>query len=421
MDISSIYNDRKEEPQWNTSYPISPSDWRPFRSDKELSFENERQLSFYIHIPFCKQLCRFCEYTRMLCPDVNLQRHYISTLHNDIDRFKSKYSGFELKGFDIGGGTPTSLSDENFKYLLDVYDAACKGLVLSDDFEPSIEGTFNTLTESKIKRIVESGIHRISLGIQSSSKRVLRRHSREHNGVSQMATLFDTAWSNGIDKINIDLMYGLNEQDASTITEDLRMVKILRPQQVTLYELRTNMIGCKVLNNKEELYGQYMQYYEGLRSLSFCGRIGQNTFSMNDKDLGVSSYLRNRMLYATPYKGFGLSAQSMNHYGVTYNLGKNNKCLETFILMDAYYEEDTYILPKVELAAKYIAISAYSGRFSLNVLSKLLNEDAEVGYNKQLKFCLSNQLLEKENEWMVITPKGFKYYGVVYSLFYPLK
>ena len=421
MDIASIYNNRKEEPQWNTSYPITPSDWSPFRSDKELSFDNERQLSFYIHIPFCKQLCRFCEYTRMLCPDVNLQRHYISTLHNDINRFKYRNSGFELKGFDIGGGTPTSLSDENFNYLLDVYDSACEGLVLSDDFEPSIEGTFNTLTESKVRRIAQSNIRRISLGIQSSSKEVLSKHHREDNNLSKMEILFAIAWSNGINKINVDLMYGLDGQDTKTISQDLKTIEILQPQQVTLYELRTNMIGRNVTCSKEALYNQYIQYYEGLRNLGYYGRIGQNTFSKNNKDLGVSSYLRNRMLYATPYKGFGLSAQSMNRCGVAYNLGKNNKCLETLILKDFFNEEYIYLLPKVELAAKYIAISAYSGRFSLNVLSKLLNEDAEVVYNKQLEFCISRQLLEKDNEWVSIRPKGFKYYGAVYSLFYPLK
>ena len=421
MDISSIYNDRKEDPQWNTSYPISPSDWKLFRSCNELSFENERQLSFYVHIPFCKQLCRFCVYTRMLCPDVNIQHHYITTLHNDISRFKSKCNGCELKGFDIGGGTPTSLSDENFNYLLDVYDFACKGLALSDDYEPSIEGTFNTLTESKVRRIAQSNIRRISLGIQSSSKVVLSKHQREVNNVSTMEILFDTAWSNGIKKINVDLMYGLDGQDVKTISQDLRTIEILHPQQVTLYELRTNMIGCKIIYNKDNLYNQYMQYYEGLRSLGYYGRIGQNTFSINNEDFGVSSYLRNRMLYATPYKGFGLSAQSMNSYGVAYNIGKNNGSLETLILNSACYEADTYVLPKFELAAKYIAISAYSGKFSLKILSKLLNEDAEVIYDKQLKYCLSNQLLEKENEWVSITPQGFKYYGAVFSLFYSLK
>ena len=127
------------------------------------------------------------------------------------------------------------------------------------------------------------------------------------------------------------------------------------------------------------------------------------------------------MLYATPYKGFGLSAQSMNSYGVAYNIGKNNGSLETLILNSACYEADTYVLPKFELAAKYIAISAYSGKFSLKVLSKFLNEDAEVIYDKQLKYCLSNKLLEKENEWVTITPQGFKYYGAVFSLFYSLK
>ena len=63
MTIAEVYQSRKNDPCWNTSYPISPSDWAVYRVPGPLSFENDHRLSFYIHIPFCKQLCSFCEYT----------------------------------------------------------------------------------------------------------------------------------------------------------------------------------------------------------------------------------------------------------------------------------------------------------------------------------------------------------------------
>ena len=178
MTIADLYQSRKNDPCWNTSYPISPSDWATYRVQDPLSFENDRRLSFYIHIPFCKQLCSFCEYTRMPCPDDNVQRNYLFAIANDIKRFKQQYQDVTLLGFDIGGGTPTSLSEKNFSLLMQIYQTAISGLGLDDKYEPSIEGTFNTLSEYKLEAMVKSGFHRLSLGVQSSCNSVLHRHQR---------------------------------------------------------------------------------------------------------------------------------------------------------------------------------------------------------------------------------------------------
>ena len=82
--LSDIFEKRKNDSRWNTSYPLSPDDWKVYRISGELSFSGEKEMSFYIHIPFCKGLCSFCEYTRMLCPSEELQEQYIATLKQDI-------------------------------------------------------------------------------------------------------------------------------------------------------------------------------------------------------------------------------------------------------------------------------------------------------------------------------------------------
>ena len=121
MDIAELLSYRKIDPLWNTSYPLAPKDWEPFRVASPLYFKGESELSFYIHIPFCKQLCSFCEYTRMMCPDDETQKKYLTTILSDILKFKEQNRSFLLKGFDIGGGTPTALSDANFNFLMDIH------------------------------------------------------------------------------------------------------------------------------------------------------------------------------------------------------------------------------------------------------------------------------------------------------------
>ena len=417
MTIAELFQLRKNDPRWNTSYPLSPSDWKDYRVPGPLSFENDQRLSFYIHIPFCKQLCSFCEYTRMLCPDENVQRDYLLAIANDIKQFRQKCQDITLLGFDIGGGTPTSLSENNFSLLMQIYQTTISGLKKDAKYEPSIEGTFNTLSEQKLEDMSEMGFHRLSLGVQSSCSSVLHQHQRGNSSEAMMYSWLKKAWDKGIKKVNLDFMYGLKGQNESTIQQDLELIGRLKPQQVTLYELRTNMISEKESFTKEELYDQYVHYYDGLIAMGYKARFGQNTFSVDAADEGVSSYLRERMLNGAAYKGFGMSAQSMSSEGIAYNVGKLAVTPQNALNKEGYPEQFTYLLPPDELASKYIAISAYNGSFSI---ARLRDSGISGGsLNEILGFCIDEGLLYKgEKDRLFITKKGFKHYGALFSLFY---
>lgn len=421
MNIDHIFLQRKDNPIWNTSYPLSPEQWAQYRVDKDLPFDKENELSFYIHVPFCRQLCLFCEYTRMICPKENEQYQYLRTLDSDVSTFVSKHPRVKLRGFDIGGGTPTSLSESNLYYLLQIYRGALDRLDVSNDFEPSIEGTFETLSDKKLDLIAGSGIHRLSLGIQTTDNQVLCQHHRRNSNLANMERWIDKAWQAGIKKVNLDLMYGLKGQTKEAIDTDLMTISKLHPQQVTLYELRTNMISNKEIPAKETLFEQYSHYYSGLIHLGYKARFGENTFSVDDKDRGLSSYLRSRMLEGVCYKGFGISAQSMSNVGVSYNVGKGNRNIEGLIDLNTYECGDTYLLPKEELASKFIAISAYNGSLSLDSLSMIIGGDAKDIYKDPISFCMEEGLLTVSmDDTLVVTPKGFKHCGAVFSLFYDL-
>lgn len=417
MTIAELFESRKNDPRWNTSYPLNPKDWAEYRVDGPLPFDNDQRLSFYIHIPFCKQQCSFCEYTRMLCPDDKLQETYLRVVANDIECFKKQYKRFTLLGCDIGGGTPTSLSEKNFSLLMAIIRDAIDGLELSDDFEPSIEATFNTLSENKLVDIAKAGFKRLSLGVQSSSPHIIESHCRLSSDEKQMKEWLTIAKQTGILKVNLDFMYGLQGQDQASISRDLELIDHLSPQQVTLYELRTNMLAIQTTCTKEELFAQYSQYYEGLMSMGYHGRFGQNTFSLDTEDYGVSSYLRERMLNGASYKGFGLAAQSMSTVGVSYNKGKLSRDPKQDLNTIGYSEEYTYLLPAQELASKYLAISAYNGSFSTDRLLEI-GIDRESLDNK-LDFCIKQGLLTQSSDNRVyVTKDGFKYYGALFSLFY---
>ena len=104
-DIQELLESRKNSSLFNTSYPLSPSQWTHYIADINLPFDWTLPIAFYIHIPFCKQLCSFCEYTKMRLPNENDQLRYVENIINDIRQFIAKHENIMLYGFDIGGGT----------------------------------------------------------------------------------------------------------------------------------------------------------------------------------------------------------------------------------------------------------------------------------------------------------------------------
>ena len=151
-------------------------------------------------------------------------------------------------------------------------------------------------------------------------------------------------------------MYGFENQNQNMLDNSIHAIEELQPDQVTLYEMRYNHNNLEYSRiNRETLFEQYSYLFQKIKALGFNGNFGQNTFSLFD-DFGVSSYIRSRMLDCIPYKGFGISAQSMSWKGIQYNILKTstNRSLPAF---DEIKENDIYLLPEDEIAAKYVCIA----------------------------------------------------------------
>ena len=365
----------------NTSYPLNKENWLKYKKENYDLFKNENHLNFYIHIPFCKKLCAFCEYTKYPKRDAEMEEKYVDILEKDINKFINDHAKFILYGLDIGGGTPTSLDYEPFNHLMNICKKIINDLELVEDFEPSIEGTFETIDENILQKC-------------KLIKKV------------------------GIEKINIDFMYGLEGQTLKDLDDAISLVKNMNVEQITLYEMRYNLISKKKKIDRQYLYNQYKYIYNKLIKLGYYAHFGQNTFSKSKIDLGLSSYLRYRMIDNISYKGFGISAQSRSRTGISYNIGKSKKTLEDCLQFYSFIEEDIYILPKEELLAKFIAISMYYGKFKISIMKSIIDEEPLDYYKDEFEFLIKNNYVEIKNDEVILTKKGFKYYSAVGALFY---
>lgn len=419
---------------YSTAYPWKPEDWAQYNISGALKFSKGGKISFYIHIPFCPHLCKFCEYTRCLVPNEAIQRNYLQILHRDIRNFLFEYPNIILEGFDIGGGTPTVLSPSNFAYLMQIYREVINSVSLTDDFEPSIETSFQTITPEKIRMIRDTGIRRISIGIQSLyfSRRTSDIGWRYPEAKKIIEAINMIRQSRGF-KINLDFMYGFKFQSYDEF-ENLDRIALeeLNPDQVTIYELRTNQLKSSDIEQSklECRSSNYDTWYRILTDLGYLGRYGQNTFSINSHDFGVSSYIRHRMLDGGDYKGFGISAQSVSNGNVEYNIGKNASDIMALIPADripkdASFEAiEHYELPNEEKFAKFVCVSAYSGGFNWRIAQKRYMPDFFQRFGKLLDFLTQREEpfghseIEITDERINATRHGFDHYGPLFSLFY---
>ena len=401
----------------NTSYPFKSEFFSEYRASGDI-MEGVDELSFYYHIPFCSHLCSFCEYTRFLTGSAQQQKEYVDRLIRQSNRFIETHPIKKLYGLDIGGGTPTALDLRELDRLLD-YTADISGkFSRAQSFEPSIEFSFSTIDKGKTESIASHGITRMSAGIQVFDKGLLESMNRADISLSKALKTAELIQNAGIKKLNIDIMYGFTAQTDIILKNTLYALKALHPQQITVYEMRYNRNDIEHnAIDRDYLFNQYSTLYYGIKELGYKGRFGQNTFSLYD-DEGLSSYLYSRMYNATPYKGFGISAQSMSDKGITYNNLK--KCKSRLIPdYDDIYEKDVYFLPPEELAAKYVCISLYSGRFSLTVLDRLLHCSAKEHFSNTFDYLIKNEYIKFENDDLcVLIENGFRYYGAVGALFW---
>lgn len=400
----------------NTAYPIFKESFKKYISNNDI-FENVDKLSFYIHVPFCKQLCKFCEYTKFLAGNENSEEKYLTLLNNQIENFINNHDIKKIYGFDIGGGTPTALSDKNFEKLINIHLDLENRYEKINDYEKSIEISFSTINDNKIDLIKNANFNRISVGMQSINKKLLDDNNRYYSQIEDILKIKEMIQNKNIEKLNIDLMYGLTNQNDDMLQSTIEAIKIINPEQVTLYETRfnrNNMDYSKITRDLQ--YEQYSKLYNELIKLGYKGRFGKNTFTKTN-DEGVSSYLKYRMTECIPYKGFGISAQSMSLQGLSYGIMKNTD-LKYIPDLNEIKEGYNYSLPKSEIAAKYISIAMYNGSFNLDVLNGILQENAKKYFKEEFDYLFKNEYISEINNEIILTQKGFRYYGAICSLFW---
>ncbi|WP_347490061.1 radical SAM protein [Desulfoscipio sp. XC116] len=191
-----------------------------------------REAVIYIHIPFCRKICSFCNMIRTLGPAGD---DYANLIVKEIERYQAldyvRHLTFQAVYF--GGGTPTTLSNRSVKEIL---MALRKNFRLADDAEITLETTVTELTEDKISSLQEWGVNRISIGIQTFNDRGRQLLGRAGSGKSAYQKNLQVK-SRGFENVNIDLIYHYPRQTGEEVDEDLNMIFSLGLAGFSFYSL----------------------------------------------------------------------------------------------------------------------------------------------------------------------------------------
>jgi oxygen-independent coproporphyrinogen-3 oxidase len=189
--------------------------------------------SIYIHIPFCKHRCAYCDFNTYAGQE-DLIPAYVKALIQEIETVSAlKPNLINVYTVFFGGGTPSLLSAPQFDSVLQTLRAA---FTFTADVEVSIEANPGTISPDKLNAIRRSGINRISFGVQSANTEELRMLERIHDFFTVIEAV-STARKAGFDNLNLDLIYGLPQQTLSTWQTTLQRIVNLHPEHISAYAL----------------------------------------------------------------------------------------------------------------------------------------------------------------------------------------
>ncbi len=332
----------------------------------------------YIHIPFCQAKCDYCnffsmaslrgrdEISRAVCNEIYQRREYLSDNH--------------ISTIYFGGGTPSLLSAKDIDMILNeltnVFD-------IENDAEITFEANPNDVTKEKLEAWRNSGINRISLGIQSFQKNDLEYLGRMHSAAQAVKAVEESQWA-GFTNISIDLIFGLPVQEKDTFEKNLEIFHSLRLPHLSAYALTVEpgtALAWKIRRNRKKAVNDEAQATQFLFLMDWMETNGYVQYEISNFCL-PNYESRHNSAYWTgeKYLGLGPSAHSFDGVSRQWNVSNltkyldaithKNKTFEKEILTPDQFREE-YVMTSVR-TSRGIDLLIYEERFGAKDLERIL-------------------------------------------------
>lgn len=306
----------------------------------------------YIHIPFCKQLCSYCDFYFSI--SLSAKDDMLRALMLELDQRKDYLAGEAADTLYFGGGTPTVYSPGEIQSLID----RTKELFGTESFrEVTIEANPEDLTDEYLERLAGTDVSRLSIGIQSFHDHHLGFFNRRHNAQTAYDSVL-AAKKHGFSNITIDLIYGIPGMTETEWRENLDKFMELDVPHLSAYHLT---IEPRTVFGKKMQKGGFRQADEEVSELHFnmlreaTGGTGYRHYEVsNFAKPGFEAIHNSNYWLGVPYLGIGPSAHSFDGRSRYWNFSSNRKYLEN-ILSGTYGEKEE--LSERDLYNEFIMLS----------------------------------------------------------------
>lgn len=360
----------------------------------------KKPTSAYVHIPFCTQICYYCDFSKVFIKNQPVDA-YLQAL---IREFRS-YDITELRTLYIGGGTPTSISAVQLDYLL---TELIRDLNLNTLEEFTIEANPGDLTVDKIEVLQKSAVNRVSLGVQTFNDKHLKRIGRSHNE-AQIYSTIDALKTAGFQNISIDLIYALPGQTMDDVRSNVAKALSLNIPHLSLYSLilehhtvfMNKMRRGKLHLPTEDLEAEMFEYI-----ISEMERNGFEHYEIsNFTKPGFES--RHNLMYWDNVEYYGIGAGASGYLdGIRYrNRGPIQHYLKGVSEGNARLSEE--VLSKNEMMEEelFLGLRKKEG-VSIGKFEQKFGTSFEKRYGQIVQELQSDGLLKENNGFIQMTKKG---------------
>lgn len=315
--------------------------------------KNKTPLGIYIHVPFCRSKCQYCDFYSLTTKDDKLMDGYLNAVCAHIKESGQLAPGYKVDTIYFGGGTPSYFGAEGLATIL---TAVRKYFDVAPDAEITFEANPDSVTDQLLRRLKAEGFNRASLGIQCDDDKILKSLGRPHS-YRQAVQAFQKLRKEGFDNISVDLMYGLPQQSPFTWRDTLQNVLSLRPDHISCYGLKVEP-GTPLYEYQDRVFlpsdDTQVDMY-----LAACEILKENKYEQYEISNFArrGKFSRHNMKYWTggEYIGFGPNAAS-DFAGKYYTIVGDLKAYIEGIRTGGQVIADVLEIPVRERAGDYLML-----------------------------------------------------------------
>lgn len=359
---------------------------------------NNKIEALYIHIPFCKNICTYCDFYKMIAKE-EVQNKYIEYLIKEL-QLKNKLLK-NIKTIYIGGGTPSSISLKNLEMLL----LTIKKLIdLQKVVEYTIEVNPQDITSNLANLLSLMGINRISMGVQSLDNVQLKFLNRKHN-IATVTNAIKLLHENNLFNINCDILYAVYEDNFNRIKHDVDYLENLGIVHFSIYSLileEKTVLYHKYLNNEFSLMNEDEEtilYYKIVNYMKQKGFIHYEVSNFSKENYQS----KHNLIYWHNRYYLGIGANASYYYNNTRYTNINN--LEKYYLgidnNNLIYKERLILTKYEQMQEEFIISLRLIKGVSVKSFIKKYNEDPFIAF-PFINKLIDNKLLFYQNDYLYI-------------------